>query len=123
MARLLILEDRVSDAEFLLQREPIRDEFLRGTPTAEAEYVAGVEAFSRDEARVQESSVVIAQTLDAGKEIVKSQKFDLVISDLLLFDPKIVNDIKKEDYFPDLPLEDRFSQITRPDGFRFIEEL
>jgi hypothetical protein len=119
MARLLILEDRKKDAESLMARKPIRDQFL--TDGSSPIYLPNLESLTST--TTEFASVVVAQTLEVGLRIIQRETFDLVISDLLLFDPTLVNAIDEDDYFRFLPIEDRRREITKPSGLRFLEEL
>jgi hypothetical protein len=151
--RLLILDDRRKDVELLLTHRPITENFQVGGSKMNPIYLRDIATLDREEANVKKAQVVVAETLLVGLEVIKRQRFDFIISDLLLFNPEQVNapttrkkskknkltpgtldfeDITafaEPDYFGGLPLEDqdqwggRRTQIVRPHGLRFIREL
>jgi hypothetical protein len=113
----------------LVSRSPIKKNFLSNQQDEGPLFLDRLEALNDQAARVGSATVVIAQTLEVALKLIQEQNFSFVISDLLLFDPKLVNKIREVNYFPELPLEDggsfegRRSQITHPSGLRFIKTL
>src|SRR6266404_1714880 len=72
---------------------------------------------------LNKASVVIVQRIEDALEVVRQARFDLVISDLFLFDPKLTNADPRPQSLSDFPLFERCEQIKRPSGLRFIHEI
>src|ERR1700751_5653046 len=113
--RLLVLDDRRKDVEAFLQRAPIQEIFKPKDRTSFVTRSDEVEAIDDNH------NVIVARTLAAGLRLIETKRFDLIVSDLLLFDPDVVDKIVKDDYFPSLPLEQRRVQIASPSGLHFMK--
>ena|ERR1017187_6920463 len=116
--RLLILDDRKKDVESLLRQAAIQDQFGKKEKAIYCEGTSGPQL-----KQLANASIVVARTLEDAKLLSSQQKFDFIISDLLLFKPDNVDAFAEDNYFPKLPLDDRREQIAKPSGLRFIDYL
>jgi hypothetical protein len=123
MSRLLVLEDRMKDAESLCNLPPIQDNF-----PGVKKFLKSVDQIPQD-TEFDNYSIIVAQTLTVAMELLKRHRFEFVITDLMLFDPDRVDGIAEVDYFPSLKKGEPNgfptlrAQIIHPSGLSFLKIL
>jgi hypothetical protein len=72
---------------------------------------------------ISKASIIVVQKLDDAIHLARNFKFDLIITDLFLFDPDFTNGPTHPKSLSGFPLEERCGQINSPSGLQFISDL